>query len=318
MTSAVVGSGVVGTAIIGTASGVVIPPVVPPVTPPPIPGALTATLASIGDLAFTAMEDSGVLWVLEDLQGWGSPKPTLNVVQRVRSDGGWAGNSYLTPRVVTLAGTVLCPLSSQLEDAIDRLNAAVSLTPTTLTVWKDGVPRTASVRRQDEVLVNQIGDRAASWSIQVVASDPRKYAAATSVSAGLPSSSGGMTWPVTWPLTWTGVTNSGVISIANAGNTRAPVTLRISGPVSGPIVTHIGSGLQLVFSSSLTLLAGEYIDVDMEARSVLAQGQASRSGYVTSRGWFSADPGVNQYAFQAQAYNSAALLTVTVPSGAWL
>lgn len=318
MTSAIVGSAVVGSAIVG-ASTLVVPPVVPPAIPPSVPGALTATLASIGDLNFTAIEDSGVLWVLEDLQGWGSPKPTLNVVQRPRSDGGWGGNSYLSPRTITLDGTVICPDPSLLEDAIDRLNAAVTLAPTTLTVWKNGVARTATVRRQDEVLVSQTGDRAASWSIQVVAADPRKYAAPTSASTGLPSSSGGLTWPITFPAMWSGVVNSGTVSIPNIGNYPAPVTIRVFGPIVGPIITHIGSGSQLVFSSSLSMAAGEFLDIDMDNRSVMAQGQASRAGYITSRGWFAADPGTNEYSFQAQGgYNSSALMTVTVPSGAWL
>jgi hypothetical protein len=49
----------------------------------------------------------------------------------------------------------------------------------------------------------------------------------------------------------------------------------------------------------------------MDRREVLAQGQAARAGYVTSRGWFSLDPGPNDIAFSAANYSSTALLTVT-------
>jgi phage-related protein len=61
----------------------------------------------------------------------------------------------------------------------------------------------------------------------------------------------------------------------------------------------------------LALEAGEFVTVDMEAREVLAQGQSARAGYVTSRGWFTLDPGVNTIAFSAANYSPTAQLTLT-------
>lgn len=278
---------------------------------------LWTSRASLGALDFGVLEASGVAWVLNDIQGWGSPASTVQVVQKPRSSGGWAGPGYLPARSVSLTGTVDAPSTSALSDALDRLSAACTLTDTTLTVNEGGRTRTCTVRRQGEVLVTMTSALAATWSVQVVALDPRKYGSAVIQSTALPSVSGGTTWPITYPLTFTGVTNSGTLSIPNAGNITAPVVVRIDGPVTGPIVTHIGSGTSLVFSSSLTLAAGEFLLVDMEKRSVLANGQTSRAGYVTSRGWFGADPGANQYGFNAQTFNAGALMTVTVPSGAW-
>lgn len=280
---------------------------------------LLTSRVSLTGLDFSAVDSLGVTWYITGLDGWGSPKSTLNVQQRARSLGGWAGDSFLQPRDIAISGVVDAPTPGLLSDAIDRLSAAVSLEDTTLTVWEAGRARTCTVRRADEVVVTDwdFDNGTATWSIQLVALDPRKYGETVTQSTGLPSSSGGLTWPVTFPAQWTGVTNSGTVSIANLGNVTAPVVLRIDGPVTGPKVTHIASGTALVFSSSLTLGSGEYLLIDMEARSVLANGQASRAGWVTSRGWFGAEPGPNQYGFGAQTYNSSALMTVTVPSGAW-
>jgi phage-related protein len=72
----------------------------------------------------------------------------------------------------------------------------------------------------------------------------------------------------------------------------------------------VGKKQSLTFATSLALAAGEFVTVDMDRREVLAQGQSARSGYVTSRGWFSLDPGVNEIAFSAANYSSTALLTV--------
>jgi hypothetical protein len=278
---------------------------------------LLDTRASLGDLDLSAIDSAGVLWALEDLQGWGSPKPTINVVQRPRAHGGVATDSFLTARSIVLTGTVYTDDRTLLRAAIDSLNAAVTLEPTTLTVWEQGFPRVATVQRQDEVLVSWIGSNAATFSIQLVATDPRKYGTQITQSAGLPSSSGGLTWPITWPITWTGVVTSGIVHIDNPGNVSSPVFLRIDGPVSGPIVTHIASGAQLVFSTSLVLAAGEFLTVDMQKQEVLAQGQSTRNGYVIDDGFFTLDPGPNDIGFQAQTFSADALLTVTT-SPAWL
>lgn len=274
--------------------------------------------AAIGGLDFGVIEPNGTAWVVNDIQGWGSPASTVQVTQKPRSFGGWAGVGYLPARTLSLTGTVDAPDTATLSDAVDRLNAACSLTDTPLTVIEGDRPRSMYVRRQGEVLVSWTSSTAATWSIQVVALDPRKYGVPITATTTLPSSEDGLSWPVSWPIAWTGVTNTGVISIPNLGNATAPVKLRINGPVIGPIVTHLGSQTSLVFSTSLALATGEFLTVDMEKREVLAQGQASRNGYVLSRGWFGADPGANEYAFQAQVANTTAQLSVTVPSGAWL
>ena len=148
---------------------------------------------------------------------------------------------------------------------------------------------------------------------QVFAKDPRKFGDLITVSTPLPSSSGGRTYPATYPITYTGVSETGVVRLTNTGNTQAPVWLRVDGPIpaGGWTVTHIGKKQALTFATSLALTSGEFVTVDMDRREVLAQGQAARAGYVTSRGWFSLDPGDNDIAFSAAAYSATAQLTVT-------
>jgi hypothetical protein len=156
-----------------------------------------------------------------------------------------------------------------------------------------------------------IGTCAFTWSIQVVALDPRKLGTPlTSPPTGLPSSTGGFSFPHVFPFAIDSTVVSGQVSLFNPGNETGPVTMRIDGPIVGPVITHVGSGLQLVFSASLTLGAGEFILVDMEAHSVLAQGQANRSNWVTSRGWSGMEPGANTWSFAA-ASGTTGLLTVT-------
>lgn len=309
-------------AVAATASAAALPPTITtpasPVIVPPTKIYLGTYWVGLGDLELGVVEADGVQWDLEDVQGWGSPASTLQVTQKPRGHGGWAGPAYLAPRAVSLSGKVTAPSAEQLSDALDRLSDACSLTDTTLTVSEGGRARSCIVRRQGEVLISWTSDTRATWSVQVTAPDPRKYGPMVSQTAGLPSSTGGVTWPVTWPVTWTGVTNSGVLSIPNVGKIDAPVMIRIDGPCVAPSATHIGAdGVPEVWATSQTLGVGEFLVIDMANRRVLANGQSSRAGYVTSRSWFSATPGVNEYGFNAQVFNSSARMTVTVPEGAW-
>jgi len=256
----------------------------------------------------------GVRWSLTTLEGWdGSPSPTLDLTQRARGHGATESESFLTPRILSLGGLIHGQDVAAIEAAFDRLNAAVSLGPFDILVLESGRIRGATVRRKGEVIPKWHSDKLAEYSILISAKDPRKFGDLVTASTRLPFSEGGLVRPSTWPRTWTGVTGTGQVSITNPGNTQAPVWLRIDGPLpaGGWTITHQGKKQSLTFATSLALGAGEFVTVDMDRREVLAQGQSPRSGYVTSRGWFSLDPGVNVIAFSAQNYSSTASLTVT-------
>lgn len=274
---------------------------------------------SLGDLVLGATDGHGVRWTVNSFAGWpGSPGTTLQLTQRARGHGATGSEPYLPPRVMTIEGHIHAPSLGALDDAMDRLNAAVTLQPTQMLVSEEGRVRGCMVQRQGEVLPIPLTDLQAHYSALIVAKDPRKYGELVSDSTLLPSSSGGLVYPVTYPVTYTGISNTGVIRVINEGNTQAPVWLRIDGPVpaGGWAVTHIGKQSTLTFATALALAAGEFVTVDMDRREVLAQGQSARAGYVTSRGWFSLDPGENDIAFSAQNYSPTARLTV-VTKPAW-
>lgn len=260
----------------------------------------------------------GVRWSLTTLDGWdGSPSPTLQLTQRARGHGSTESESFLTSRILMMGGLIHGADVASIEAAFDRLNAAVSLDPFEIIVLESGRMRNTVVRRKGEVIPTWHSDKLAEYSILASAKDPRKYGDLVTATTRLPFSEGGLTFPVTFPITFTGTSGTGVLRVNNPGNTQAPVWLRIDGPIpaGGWTVTHIGKKQSLTFATSLALAAGEFVTVDMDRREVLAQGQAPRSGYVTSRGWFSLDPGDNDIAFSSANYSATASLTVsTKPS----
>lgn len=271
--------------------------------------------AQLGPIVFGAVDSYGVDWSLETLDGWAATKPTLSLQQKPRQSGAWAGDSFSGPRSVTASGKIFAPDAGSLRDAIDRLNSAVSLAPTMLQVTEAGSTRWVNVQQSDDVIVQWLMPTIATWSIQVAATDWRKFGQTMTGSTGLPATYGGLTIPFTIPFTIDATTVSGQVNLFNPGNESGPVVLRIDGPYVGPVVTHVSTGDQLVFSSSLTAGAGEYLLIDMEKRTALANGQSSRAGYITSRGWSSFTPGSNTWAFTAASFDPNSLMTVSaVPS----
>jgi hypothetical protein len=271
---------------------------------------------SIDGLVLTAFDDAGVWWNMDTLTGWwGSSGSSLQLSQKQRAPGAWPSPRQLTSKTIVGSGWVEAPDQASLVSAIDRLNAAAAIDARLLTVSEAGLVRSCIVYRQDEILINRFDSVRAQWSVQLAAADPRKFGAPLTASTTPPSSSGGLTIPFTIPFVIGSTVVSGTCSLTNLGNAVGPVKLRIDGPIVGPQVTHVGSGLSLTFASSLSLGVGEWIEIDTEAQTVLANGQSSRNGWVTSRGWFGFEPGDNDFAFSA--ISGSGLLRVTA-TPAWL
>ena len=280
---------------------------------------MTATpYITVGSLLLD-QEAGGVRWTVKPnggLVGWDGVASTIALTAKPRQDGSWAGNAFLAPRHVSITGRIVAPDEAALWDARDRLTQACGLAETTLTVTESGRSRWATVRREGDVIVTNVTATLADYSVQLVAADPRRFGTALSGSTALPATSGGLTVPFTAPFAVASTVVAGQVALTNPGNYNGPVSLRIDGPCTGPVITHVGSGLALTFSSSLVLGAGEWLDVDMEKRTALANGQSSRNGWITGRGWSQFEPGGNIWAFTAAGYDAGSLLTVTA-TPAW-
>jgi hypothetical protein len=266
-----------------------------------------------GMVTLGSVDANGTVWRIDQdgLTGMGQPTPTIDVQQKPRQDGGWADDSFDGPRYVAVTGTIRANTPEILNDAIDLLKAAVANTGFTMTFTESGRVRTLTARRAGETITQKVTSRFATYSIMVVALDPRFFGPPLAGSTGLPSTSGGLTIPFTLPASIDASVVSGQIALTNPGRVAGKVLARVDGPCHGPVITHRGSGASLVFSSSLVMGDGEWLDIDMDAHTVRAQGQASRSGWITSRGWSTFEPGDNTWAFTAASFDAGAKLTIT-------
>lgn len=273
-----------------------------------------STIIELGStVTLNSVDAFGTKWRIaaNGFDGWGSADSDIDPVKKPRQHGAWAGDSFDTERILLINGTITALTPEILNDAIDTLLATVTNEPFLMQVTESGRTRWQYVRKQMGVRTPKINQLQAAYFIQIVALDPRKFSTPLVQSTALPSTSGGLTVPYTVPYAISAVTVSGQVNLVNPGNETGPVVLRIDGPSHGPSIVHRGSGLAMTFSSSLVLGLGEWLTIDMEKRTVMANDQASRSSYVTSRGWSGFEPGDNTWAFTASSFDAGALLTVT-------
>lgn len=288
-------------------------PDTPPSTGLPPGRLLGEDYVRLGDVVFNQVDDSGVVWSLTKITGWNDvPAAVGDVNQRTAEHGGWPAPAYLPPRMVEIEGQIETATHAQMHQAVERLNTAVSLDLALLTVTEAHLSRQAMVRQSGPVLtVDELATRR-TFSLSVVAPDPRKYAVdVVTDSTGLPSTAGGLTLPFTLPATLDATMTSGRVTTVNAGNFPTPPVLVVRGPCPPFRITHMGQGATLRYHEAVG--PGRFVHIDTANRRVLLDGVAPRR--VTGT-WFHYVPGVNEVAFSADTYEPAARLTTTFRS-AW-
>jgi hypothetical protein len=279
-----------------------------PVGPP-------ASTIQIGSLLLNAVDANGTKWPVTKFDGWhGTSDPTLSPVQKTRASGATVGDSFSTGRTMTITGLIISTSAAQQSQDWDTLNAAISRQSTLMQVSESGRVRWVMVSRSSAITPNKINAWMSGFTVQVFAKDWRKFGSPLTDYTLLPSSVGGYSYPgFKFPYDIPARSLSGQVTLNNPGNEVGPVVLQVNGPATGPAITHRGSGAQLTFASNLVLGVGEFLLIDMEKKSVLANGQpgASRNAFITNRGWSGFDPGDNTWAFTAATFNASSQLAVT-------
>lgn len=275
----------------------------------------------LGAIPLGRVDSNGVAWALQSFDGWDGSEVRSEYTDREADHGSWASPAYLGSRPITLAGTVTAPDRTSLESALEQLRTAAALVDTTLVVYELTGPKQAVVRRSGKPLFAYVTDRIATYSVLVTAGDPRRYSTTLQTgTTGLPTTSGGLTFPVTFPITWSATTVSGQINAVNQGSMDTRPVLTVAGPVVAPTVSALypdGTVRQLIYS--LDLQSGDVLTVDTDAHTVILNGTVSRRRFMTVSGGWPTIPANSQviYQFQSSTYNATAMLTATWRS-AWM
>lgn len=247
-------------------------------------------------------------------------------VNRPRQHGAWAGLTLFGERIVTLdlqvmSGAtqqpftaVLAGVASAFANILDPsagLPALQFMQPgwaTPRQVYgrptKGGYPINADLQYGKALI-----------PVEITCPDPLIYDTATQlVTAGLPSPTAGLAFPVGFNATF-GASFGGSLTLGNSGNEALHPIFTFTGPVTWPTVT-IGAA-SLTFQ--LTLAQGDTLVVDCAARTAILNGTASRAGTIaTGSRWLTVPPGGATVGFSSvDAAQVAGIVKATCPAGAW-
>lgn len=241
---------------------------------------------TLGSLSFGDGTDIDVVRVvgLEDL-----PDLRTTDVPRARAAGLVAGPQHPAGRTVTFQLALVAADHAALRALVDDIKAATagdtertltfthpSWGPARLTVR----PRARSIPVDLDFLF-----QAPSATIQLVATDPRIYGdQLRNDTTGVGSVTGGQGFPLSFPHGF-GTATAGTIAATNDGNTPAPWSATLTGPLTSPRISLV-DGAGALELSGFTLAAGEFLTLDSLDRTVLLNGTAGRYGSLTTRDWF--------------------------------
>ena len=266
---------------------------------------------------------AGTSYELPDgVEGLGLPEVRTSDVPRPQDDGLFYGSDFLGKRTLTFRATIL---GDDPDDAGVKMDALAA-------VWQPpegssaNVPLTLEIPGQvSRVLfgrprrlafdLDNLKSGIVVATLQYDVADPRWYDAVQSVlSTAAATSGGGRTYNRTYNMTYAAGGTGGNLTAINAGNRRTRPVLTITGPSNTPRVENVTAGRYLLFN--LTLGVGDFLVVDLDARTVLLGGTASRYSSLSSgSSWWDLAPGVNLLKFTSA--DSLGTLQVAYRS-AWL
>lgn len=242
-------------------------------------GLIVATRwVELDDLVFTAAaDDSGVEWLVEELEGWDDGADVRAATSpRPGEDGVWIGDGWYGARMLELKGAAFAPSRAAAFAAKDVLVDRINLLRRSalLKVHEDEV-RQALVRRIDRPLVRLVENNVV-FSVALLAPDPRKYAAEES----------------------TVVVAAGGDEIAvNDGNVATLPTATIVGPVDTPTIAVADD--ELTFDVALDV--GETLTIDFDLHAATVDGVSVRSTLVAGYRWWELVPGESTVSFTADS-----------------
>lgn len=253
----------------------------------------TPIIASIGGLNF-AIDDSSDN-TLGNMQGWysGAPKRVL-VEDNPNSDGASeVDKDFRSARVITCTGL----LSSVSADS-----AVTDVWSAFAALQSDGVPSEFSVADAlgtlsvvASVAINDVDpllDGLAAYVLQVVARDPVKYSAASTVSTGVPMSGGGLEYPLHSPsgaLYYGANGNLGRVTLTNSGTATVWPTVTVTGGLTtGFFLQRLDTGQVVRYDRVVP--AGSTVFIDFRTGEVLIDGLSDGSTYLSRSEFFSVPP----------------------------
>lgn len=289
-----------------------------------------ATIVTWRNLVLTAATGHRI----ESVEGWESlPSARYDKQPRARAHGTHRSPVYADERVVTVTGE--CHSLAERDALLLQLQAGMTFTdedgdeePLTISLGGRTLTAWAQLLRCDPVVavgswnVGQI-----RWVAQWRCPDPLRYGPERPpATTGLPTTGGGLTYPLTYPLTYGTAGATGQITLSNAGTADAPIVFEVNGGTTTGLEGFEISAAGRRITYPMTTPPGQPVVIDTGAGTVLVEGTADRRGELTYADWllvpradpYTGQPGTLAVQFTSMGgYDADALLSAWVRDTYW-
>lgn len=263
------------------------------------------------ELTGTDAED--VWWKVAAVDGWDDPPSTTGqVVQRPMGDGGSLEPAFIEPLTLVLKGRLLAPSRPVGKRAGQAFKDALPLRGLApLVRSEDGVLSHRLVRLEGKPTLPRDHEIFAPFNIQLVAPDQRLLGGDGSspyqfqATAFLPSTTGGLPLPLQLPFRIDATVVNGSVTVTVIGKAPPPVLVRINGPAVRPVIRDQDGG---VMPLDISLNAGQWLDVDLDARTIKINSTVNRRNLLRGA-WITPRSGM-VLSLDAAVYNPATSMTV--------
>ncbi len=267
----------------------------------------------LDDLALDRVDEYGGLWNVTEFGGRGSPPTAIEATQRVRGHGAWIGGRYWQAKPYTISGAYEGADELARFAAEQRLLQTVAMHDVRM-VMHEETPRETTVVLNGDIVIDAVNPFAFTFQLELLAPDPFRYGVdVIELTTGLPSQSGGATWPASWPLAWPGTSASGAMAVHNAGTADAYPVFIVHGPLDDFVLSNPETGAVLTVelaAAGMSLLAGEWLEVDMRRERVTLLGTQSRR-FAARGDFFPLPPGDSTVLFGGSPSSTTARVDMT-------
>lgn len=247
---------------------------------------------------FGAQDMAGTAWALLSVDGMDGAPTDGQVVQRAGDHGGFATPQFYGPRPITLKVTATASSQAERDAARAALQQAVPVSDLGTFVYDEPIPKSLQVRRSG--VVKEVSSTLidVTFNILLIAPDPRKYGASTSVTVDANSQTLGIVFPAVFPLTFPAQPPAGSATVTNGGNFETRPLITITGAIVGPSVYNQTTGQTIGFSN-LAMASTDTLVLDLLDKVAYLNGSQIPADLWSS--WWVLTPGTSQIILQGEA-----------------
>lgn len=242
--------------------------------------------------------ETGTDAYLVDLPGWDDSADVKRGIVRRNTGHGVFGQTpvYDDAKYFDIVGRKVSPGDAAGIRALrSTLMALKTLAPGWPVVIDSGDgPRTAYVEFAGKLgFYASVADAVADFTIPLMMKDPRSYGPEEVVSTGLPTSTGGLAFPVVFPVDFGTAGSTGRVVTTNIGEAETYSVIDVTGGLGGGFsATCVETGQEIRFERQIPL--GSTVRVSLRTGQAFIDGQSPVSGSLTRREWWTSPPGATR------------------------